>query len=238
MPPLRLLLVATFAVAAAPAAPPASYLQRWRDPALNERIDRNIERHRKGDATIELVDRAGKPLGGARVKLRQKGHEFLFGANAFVLGQLGERNRAYEDYAVFNLPIYITEITVPAAGEDGAALQAEVLRDFYRLWFSVSKMAGITYWNFADGTAVEGENEAVSGLVDDQMRPKPAYQALHRLIHEEWTTRAQAQTNERGTARFRGFFGPYEAVVTHDGTTKTFTFKHASRGGTHHRLVW
>jgi GH35 family endo-1,4-beta-xylanase len=440
---VRQLTLFALAVTAAPAAPPDAYLKRWRDPALNERIERNIERHRKGDAVIEVVDGRGKAVGSARVELRQTSHEFLFGANAFVLGQLGspEKNRAYEeafvklfnfatvpfywagteptpgelryaegsreiwrrpppdrflpwaakhgitlkghpllwhahnpdwlpkdpgelkrlfqkrfreiasryagkiaifdvvnesqtvyktfplyaedrayvpwtfrevvplfpkdtvlminegprfngvpaaeskffpqlkqlladgidirgigfqqhyfrrerldaamptvdpvrwltayeDYAVFNLPIYITEITVPAAGDDGEALQAEILRDFYRLWFSVSKMAGITYWNFADGTAVEGENEAVSGLVNEQMQPKPAYRALHRLIHEEWATRAEARTSDHGEAVFRGFFGRYQAVVTYEGVSRTFSFTHASGGETRHRFVW
>lgn len=438
-----LFLLAGAAAVVATAAPPEVYIKRWRDPALVARIDRNIEAHRKGDLTVEVIDAAGRPHRDARVEIRQTGHEFLFGANAFVLGQLGtpERNRAYEEafaqlfnfatvpfywagnepvqgelryaegsreiwrrpppdrflpwaqkygltlkghpllwhahnpdwlpkdpealkklyqkrfreiaeryagkiqvfdvvnesgtvyktypfysedrayvwwafrevtplfpkdtvlminegprfngvpaaeskffaqlkqlladgvairgigfqqhyfrrerldaamtsvdpvrwlnsyeeHGVFELPLYITEITIPAAGPDGEALQAEVLRDHYRLWFSVPMMAGITYWNFADGTAVEGENEAKGGLIDEALRPKAAYRALQRLIHDEWSTRTEARTDARGVAGFRGFYGRYEAVVSRDGVTKRFQLDHRRAGEKRHRLTF
>jgi len=49
--------------------------------------DERIEKRRKADATVRVVDAAGKPLPGVRVKVEQLSHEFLFGCNAFpVLG--------------------------------------------------------------------------------------------------------------------------------------------------------
>jgi GH35 family endo-1,4-beta-xylanase len=46
-----------------------------------------IERRRKADAAVRVVDAEGKPVAGARVKVEQVSHEFLFGCNAFpVLG--------------------------------------------------------------------------------------------------------------------------------------------------------
>ncbi len=81
----------------------------------------------------------------------------------------------YERFAEFPLPLYITEITFPSAGEGGDELQAEVVRDHYRLWFAAPTMAGITWWNLGDGTAVKGENEAQGGLLDGDLKPKPAY---------------------------------------------------------------
>jgi len=81
----------------------------------------------------------------------------------------------YEKLADFGLPLFITEITIPSAGSDGEALQAEVVRDHYRLWFSAPTMAGITWWNLGDGTAVKGENEAQGGLLDNDLKPKAAY---------------------------------------------------------------
>jgi len=47
------------------------------------------------------------------------------------------------EFAGFKLPLYITEITFPSAGDDGDALQAEVIRDHYRLWFCAPMMAGM-----------------------------------------------------------------------------------------------
>ena len=64
------------AAALASASPPESYLKLWGDPAVQSRIDRNIEQYRKGDAAIEIVDGSGKPLGGATITARQVGHDF------------------------------------------------------------------------------------------------------------------------------------------------------------------
>lgn len=429
----------------ADAAAPESYQKKWRDAAVNERIERNIEKYRKGDATIEVVDATGKPLTGVRVEVQQTGHEFLFGCNAFVLGQLpsAELNQCYEEaftrlcnfatvpfywegteptrgelryqeegsrdmwrrpppdrylpwaakhsitlkghpllwhaynpswlpkdadelrelyrkrfreiagrygdkisifdvvneslvcskayplyspdrayvawafqetaplfpdtctlminevtsfnflpaeknpyveqiqsllaqgakvrgiglqfhyfrrqaldgylasancdpakmldlyekLANFKLPLYITEITIPSAGSDGEALQAEVVRDHYRLWFSAPTMAGITWWNLGDGTAVKGENEAQGGLLDDDLKPKAAYRALDQLINEQWKTHVEAQTDAHGQVPFRGFFGKYQVKVTSGNTTRQLEFDHRPSGPKSHRLT-
>jgi GH35 family endo-1,4-beta-xylanase len=446
----RLMLAMTFAlglallVAPAQAAAPESYRKLWRDPAMADRIDQSIEKHRKGDATVEVVDAAGKPVPAAKVELRQTGHEFLFGCNAFVLGQLKpeEMNRRYEDafarvfnfatvpfywegtepargelryaegsrdiwrrpppdrflafaasrgitlkghpllwhsynppwlpkdadelrelyrkrfqeiagryggkipiwdvvneslvcpktyplytpdrayvawafaqasplfpadallminevtsynfkpadknpyfaqvkallaqglkvrgvgfqfhyfrrdaldrylagpdcdpgkmldlyekFGEFGLPLYVTEITIPSAGDGGDELQAEVVRDHYRLWFAAPRMAGITWWNLGDGTAVKGENEAKGGLLDGDLRPKSAYQALDKLINEEWKTRVQTQTDAQGLARFRGFFGKYKVTVTTATKTEEFEIGHKGAEQKPHRVT-
>jgi GH35 family endo-1,4-beta-xylanase len=435
-PILTLGLLAATVQAATPATPEV-YRNRWRDPALNERIERNIEKYRKGDATIEVLDAAGKPVKGAKVELRQTGHEFLFGCNAFVLGQIedkvkmrryeeafvklhnfatvpfywegteptrGELRYAdpasdfwrrppperflpwaakhnitlkghpllwhaynppwlpkdadqlrelyrkrfkeiatrfvgkigiwdvvneslvckkdyplltpdrdyvrwafaevaplfpetttlminevtsfnfkpyetnpyveqikkllsqgakirgiglqyhffrrqavdkylaspdcnpgalldlYEKFTEFNLPLYITEITFPSAGEDGDALQAEVVSDHYRLWFAAPKMAGITWWNLGDGTAVKGENEAKGGLLDAEFKPKPAYRALDQFINKKWKTQTAVQTDAQGSAQFRGFHGTYRYVARVGGRKVEGTLRVQSCG--------
>lgn len=408
-----------------------AYRKLWRDPAVNERIERNIERYRKSGAAIDVVDAAGKPVSGARVEVRQTGHEFLFGCNAFVLGQLETPglNRRYEEafvklfnfatvpfywegtepvqgelrytepardiwrrppperflpwakkhgitlkghpllwhaynppwlpkdadalrelyrkrfreitarfagkigiwdvvneslvcpktyplftperdyvgwafkeaaplfpdtttlmineiteynfqprseqyfeqikalrsggakvrgigfqyhyfrrqaldrfiadpkcdpaqlldvydrFGEFKLPMFITEITFPSAGEGGAELQAEVVRDHYRLWFSAPNMAGITWWNLGDGTAVKGENEAQGGLVDADFNPKLAYRELDRLINQDWKTNITVETDAAGKTGFRGFHGKYTVRVTNDKVTREFPFE-------------
>lgn len=428
--PLLLALPAT----TASAQTPDSYRKLWRDEKLNAHIERNIEQYRKGDAAITVVDAAGNPLGGAKVSVQQTGHEFLFGCNAFVLGQLtpaeseqryeaafakifnfatvplywegtepergelryaepardiwrrppgdrflpwaaknnitlkghpllwhaynpkwlpkdanelrslyqkrfkeiasrfGEklaifdvvnesqvcpktyplytpdrdyvrwafkeaaplfpaqttlminevtsynfksydqnpyvsqikklieqgaavrgiglqyhffRRKAldsylaspqsdpnklldlYEKFSEFKLPLYITEITIASAGEGGAELQAEVVRDHYRLWFAAPDMAGITWWNLGDGTAVKGENEAMGGLLDADFKPKPAYTALDQLINRDWKTQATLTTDAQGRAKLRGFHGTYTITVERDGkqTQQTLQLK-------------
>ncbi len=411
--------------------PIEAYRQQWRDPALTQRIDRNIERYRKGDAEITVVDGEGQPIAGAKVEVEQIRHEFLFGCNAFVLGQLGsaEENLRYEEafvrlfnfatvpfywegtepsrgelrygepardiwrrpppdrfipwaaqhdvtlkghpllwhaynpawlpndaealralyrkrfreiasrygdqisiwdvvnesqvcrktyplytsdrsyvrwafaeaaplfpeqtllminevtsfnfvpavenpyftqvrelleqgaairgigfqyhffrrekldaylagpqcdpgklldlyeaFGAFDRPLFITEITFPSAGADGESLQAEVVRDHYRLWFAVPRMAGITWWNLGDGTAVQGENEAQGGLLDAGLAPKPAYQELNRLINEEWKTQASLTTDARGGVSLRGFRGHYSARIHSGAKARDCTF--------------
>lgn len=425
------------------AATPDIYSKRWRDPAVNERIARNIEQNRKGNAVIEVIDAAGKPLSGAKVEISQTGHEFLFGCNAFVLGQLPtpEANQRYEEaflklfnfatvplywegtepergelryaegsrdmwrrppadrflpwaakngvtlkghpllwhaynpawlpkdpielrglyqkrfkeiasryagkigifdvvneslvcrkdyplfsedrdyvrwafseaaplfpetttlminevtaynipaaetnaylaqvkklladgakvrgiglqyhyfrrekldsyltsescdpvklldlydqFSAFRLPLYITEVTIPSAGPDGEALQAEVVRDHYRLWFSAPAMAGVTWWNLGDGTAVKGENEAMGGLADADLKPKAAYRALDDLIHKEWTTQAKSETDASGKAPFRGFFGKYRVKVSTPAGAREFDIIHSRSGEHSYRL--
>ncbi|MEI7732475.1 MAG: endo-1,4-beta-xylanase [Verrucomicrobiota bacterium] len=426
----------------AQAATPEAYQKQWRDPALLKRVTDNIEKYRKGDLVLELADSAGKPLVGAEVTVHQTGHEFLFGCNAFVLGQMKEMEPRYEEaflrlfnfatvpfywegtepkpgelryvepasdmwrrpppdrfipfaakhgitlkghpllwhaynpnwlpkdanelralyqkrfreissrfgdkipiwdvvneslvcrtnyplytpdhayvgwafkeavplfpagntmminevtsfnfisadknpylsqiknlladgaqirgiglqyhyfrraaldkflvsancnpakmldlyeaLADFQLPLFITEITIPSAGSEGEALQAQVVSDHYRLWFSAPTMAGITWWNLGDGTAVKGENEAMGGLMDGELKPKAAYQALDHLINEEWKTQAKAQTDAQGTTRIRGFYGKYQVSVTSGNVTRQFEIQHSGKHQQPHRLT-
>ena len=76
---------------------PENYLKRWDDPAVQKRIDDGIEKHRKGNAVVKIVDAQGRPVDGAKVELSQASHEFLFGCNCFVVGQMKEQNQAYEE---------------------------------------------------------------------------------------------------------------------------------------------
>jgi len=418
-------------------ATPEAYSKLWHDPAVAERIEHNIEKYRKGDATIEVVDAAGKPVRGVTVVVRQQSHEFLFGCNLFVLDQLetpelnakyaaaftnlfncatvpfywrdlepeqgkprfaedspriwrrpppdrlvkwckangitpkghalmyvknkfmpdwtnrtdaeafrrqgakhmaeiAERygrdiaiwdvvneeiprlrhlkewhtvpndflawsfqeagrlfpkearllindgtseahdttseyaamvkgllqrgvrvegigiqfhayNRsamlagklyppnklrdAYEQLGQLGLPLYITEITIPGTGDDGPALQAAIVANLYRLWFSTPRMAGVTWWNLGDGTAFENENKVLGGLLDKEMNPKPAYRELDRLINHEWKTSVTLQTDVNGKARFRGFHGKYSIQLTVGGKQREFAFELKSGTG-------
>ena len=91
---------------------PEAYRKAWeRSP---KQIDENIERHRKGDAAIIVVGGAtARPGGRYALRIQQRTHEFLFGCNLFVLGQLDtpELKRKYEQAfaKLFNfatLPFY------------------------------------------------------------------------------------------------------------------------------------
>ena len=97
-----LAVVATWAPLIAVSAPagaelPDNYLKRWNDPAVQKRIEEGIERNRKSDVLLQIVKPDGRPVAGADVKVTQRSHEFLFGCNIFVLGQMKDKDEAYED---------------------------------------------------------------------------------------------------------------------------------------------
>lgn len=109
-----------------------------------------------------------------------------------------------------NLPIHISEITIPTPGEgeDDQKIQAVVAANFYRLWFSHKNVMGITWWNVVDGCGYPGE-PSVSGLFTRDMEPKPSFHALNQLINHDWKTNLTLQADGDGDIQFRGFKGKY-----------------------------
>ena len=86
-----------------------------------------IEQYRKADATLRVADRRGRPIGGARVQVRQVRHAFLFGCNAFHVLSYKDpaQEAAYEREfaALFNyatLPFY-WNMYEPASGRTNQA---------------------------------------------------------------------------------------------------------------------
>ena len=80
---------------------------------VEKRVADGIETYRKGDGRIKVIDKDGKPVENAKLKLNQKSHEFRFGANLFMLDEMesAEKNEKYKKYFsdVFNmatLPFY------------------------------------------------------------------------------------------------------------------------------------
>jgi len=55
------------------------------DPLSPEAIQARIDRYRKENAVVKVVDRKGAPVRGATVRIVQTKHAFLFGCNAFGL---------------------------------------------------------------------------------------------------------------------------------------------------------
>ncbi len=80
---------------------------RENEEFMKERINSGIELNRKGYANILLTDEEGRPLKGAKVKIKLKNHEFKHGANLFMLDEFenDEKNQKYKEYFsdTFNL---------------------------------------------------------------------------------------------------------------------------------------
>ncbi len=137
-----------------------------------------------------------------------------------------------ERYRELGTPIHFTEVTVLSGDvkldsdwqsfrpgwettADGENTQAAYTEALYRLLFSHPSVQAITWWDFSDLGAWQG---APAGLLRKDMTPKPAYNRLMKLIHQEWWTREEIKTDFLGQASFRGFYGQYRLTVLREGT--------------------
>ena len=84
---------------------------------FKNQIEPSIEQHRKGDCTLRLTDKDGKPLANQRIRVNQISHDFKYGANIFLLDEFRteEENQKYRDafHQYFNLatvPFYWAEL--------------------------------------------------------------------------------------------------------------------------------
>ena len=157
--------------------------------------------------------------------LQQIGFQFhMFNSEQGIAHLKDERlplNEIIQTYRKFNelgLPLAITEITVPSRmegfdQEEGEAVQAEIARNLYRLWFSLPGINTITYWNLMDGVHWKQEGDCRGCLLDVNMKEKPIYQALYQLIQRNWKTHAEGETDENGVFAFRGFCGDYSLTA-------------------------
>ena len=127
-------------------------------------------------------------------------------------------------FAKLGKPVHFTETTIlsgrPMEGndyttnrtdwnttEEGEKEQAKHVAEFYTILFSHPAVEAITWWGLPDLDSWLG---APAGLIRKDMSPKPAYEALHRLIKKEWWTGPiELKTDDEGKIRFRGFLGDY-----------------------------
>lgn len=88
------------------------YFKKYEDET-NDRIQNGIEQNKKGFARICVTDKDGAPVKGVKLQISQKRHEFLYGANLFMLDELETeaKNDKYKESFknIFNaatLPFY------------------------------------------------------------------------------------------------------------------------------------
>ncbi len=136
--------------------------------------------------------------------------------------------RVMDQYSDFGKPLQVTEVTIPAHSceEEDEMLQAEIITNLYKIWFSHPNMEAIIYWNIVDGYAAfaelgdmtSGENYYHGALLRHDMSPKPAFYALDELINKTWRTNINdiAQVSDY---KMKGFYGEYEVKATVNGKT-------------------
>lgn len=160
------------------------------------------------------------------------------------IGKMFDPQQIYAIFDTFDalgLRYQMTEITIPCLDPQSRAaeeLQAELIRQLYTIWFGISNMEAIIYWNLVDGYAYNaqpgdftaGQNLLAGGLMHFDLTPKPALNVIRRLFEEEWRTREELVADDFGRAPFRGFYGSYEAEITVQGKTVKKTL-HLQKGG-------
>ena len=141
-------------------------------------------------------------------------------------------------YSRFKLPLHFTENTLvsgkimPAdivdlndyvvdewpSTPDGLVRQAEEMTTHYKSLFEDPNVESVTYWGFIDG----GWLKAPSGLITEDSKVKPSYEALRKLIKDEWWTKPmELVTDDNGMVTVSGFLGEYEA--SYNGETLRFS---------------
>ncbi len=159
-------------------------------------------------------------------------------------------------YAEFGKPLQITEVTIPAYSNDpeDEAIQAEIIEKLYSIWFSHPNVEQIIYWNMVDGYAhlwdpnpeaikasmgdmSLGENVFYGGLLRFDLSPKPAYFTIKNLFEKKWHTDIEMTSNEKGIAKFKGFYGKYEIEAEVDGKIVTKEINLQKKGKTEFEIV-
>jgi GH35 family endo-1,4-beta-xylanase len=130
----------------------------------------------------------------------------------------------------FHLPIHFTENTIVSGHimppeivdlndyqvsdwpttPEGEERQAEQVVTHYKTLMAHPAVQAINWWDFVDG----GWLGAPAGLLHRDYSPKPAYEALHKLIKGEWwLSPARLTTNAEGQINVSGFPGEYALTI-------------------------
>lgn len=116
-----------------------------------------------------------------------------------------------------NMPLHISEISLSTypdlPRELAEEVQAQLLYNLYRVWFSQRNCASIVYWNMCDRTAFGSESRFDACLIDAAFKEKPSYRMLDRLVNKEWHTETTIVTNADGEAEWNGFYGDYQLDI-------------------------
>ncbi len=171
------------------------------------------------DLLTELKKR-NVPIGGIGIQAHEPTHDWFSPVEVW---------KTFDLYSKYGLPIYITEFHpqssgVPITGgwRTGAwtpEAQTEFTAQFVKLCFGHPSVASVNWWGLSDRNIwLPG-----GGVVDKEYDPKPVYNMLDRLINHTWKTNMKIQTDVKGAASFRGFYGEYEVILTtRDGKSRYF----------------
>lgn len=166
---------------------------------------------------VEKLLQKETPISGLGIQV----HEPNQGRYFYSPKQIWE---TYETYSDFNLPLHVTEF-IPVSNGDSLKgnyksgvwteqVQADFAEMIFTLSFGHPNLKSINWWGFSDKHIwQEG-----GGLLDKNLKPKPVYNTLDRLINKEWKTNiSNLKPNKKGRISFRGFSGNYNIKVVKRG---------------------
>ena len=151
-------------------------------------------------------------------------------------------------FARFGKPLHFTELTLLSTLEkfswdqhapigpttpEGETWQRDELVRVYTMLFSHPAVEAITWWDFSDQGAWMN---APAGLVRKDMSRKPAYDALKKLITQDWATHATLKTDASGRAGMRAFRGRYSITATSPDGGKSTTIRHEIKRGMENKI--
>lgn len=147
----------------------------------------------------------------------------------------------FDKYLGSGVEIHLTEYGIDSGEIEGTYRQgtwseeakAECFVQVRAVAFSHPAVAGINHWDMGPGI----RSRTYNALLNDDLLPKLAYEALKELIQDRFSTTIDGRTGADGQYLFRGFRGRYEiAVEDPSGRRSTLSFTLAP-DSTHHRLV-
>lgn len=172
------------------------------------------------DALLSELESRKAPISGVGIQAHEPRQEWFAPEEVW---------KTFDLYARHGHPIHITELHPQSSGKQitggwrtgtwTAEAQAEFTNQFVRLCFGHPSVASINWWGFSDRNIwLEG-----GGLIDEEYRPKPVFELLHKLINEEWRTGMSVSLDSAGAVSFRAFFGTYEVKLkTMDGKLRLY----------------
>jgi GH35 family endo-1,4-beta-xylanase len=209
---------------------------RQTEARMMKQAEQNIEKYRKSDVTVQFKTRDGRLIKDARVEIRQKTHDFLFGCIIFDL--IRNENSYREDLfkerfkKIFNLAVF------PFYWPGYESRQG------FSRW---AGMLPVIDWCRANGITTKGHplvwathsgaprwlSEYTEEETEELLKTRvmnitagfrgqielwdvvnePVYNMLDQLINQTWKTNTSVQTDLQGTISFRGFFGEYEIAL-------------------------
>jgi endo-1,4-beta-xylanase len=127
-----------------------------------------------------------------------------------------EMQKTLDQFAVFNLPIKITECDFDY---DDDKTKANELRKFFTICFAHPSIESIVFWGFWAG-AMWRPNAA---LWKKDWSITPLGKAYRDLVFDKWWTQTSAKADKKGLLKIKAFYGDY--IITSNGQEKKVTLR-------------